>query len=344
MRMLFADTLLIRSPEARRLVAADPAFERVASAPPFELWRLRDLGTSLIEPLAIPLQAHPREDWQRHAFDWFAAAADRPPDVWPVYTDESAALPVRSAAPPRIQTLLLERERIRFHTSEPGQPILIRMAFHPRWQLRSPGALHLAAPGFLLVIPESETVELVFGDTLIGRAGRWASIGALMLMVALWRFDGRRPVQAVQLAPLRAILLVLGLAGAVAASRSSPDTLYRQAWRAFDDGDFGHAAELFDQAAYTRFGHGRRQEARFWSATALDRSGNLDAAAAAFEEIALSSAGHWVGDSLRYLLQRARDSGDEAAMERWDGRLRAVAPVLWEQEHEVETLDPRASP
>lgn len=339
MRMLYADTVLVRSPEARRLFAADPDFERIASAAPFELWRLRHLETALIEPLAIPPQAHPREDWQRHAFDWFAAAADRPPEFWPVYTGESAALPALSAVPARIQTRLLERERIHFQTSAPGQPVLIRVAFHPRWQLRTPGTLHLAAPGFLLVIPESETVELIFADTLIGRAGAWASLAALLFMAALWRLDGRRPVQAVQLAPLRALLLVLGLGLAVLVGRASPDSTYRLAWQAFDQGDFVHAAALFDNAAGTRLGHGRRQEARFWSATALDRAGDPATASGVFEEIALASAGHWVGDSLRYLLQQARNSGDEAAISRWNARLQAVAPVLWEQAHAVDTQD-----
>jgi hypothetical protein len=331
MRMLYADTVLIRSPEARRLFASDPAFERVAEAAPFELWRLKDFSTSLVGPLPWPCQPRTRADWQRDAFDWFAAAADAPPAHWPVYTDRPLVCTDPPTVPTEISQIILERDRIRFQTSAPGQPVLIRMAFHPRWQLRTPGAVHLAAPGFLLVIPESETVELVFTDTLIGTAGTWASGATLLIMAVLWGMNERRPVKAIRLAPMRAGLLLLGLGAAALAGSVSPESTYRQAWQSFDAEDYATAAQRFAEASTQRLGHGRRQEALYWHAAALERSGDISGARIAFEEIAADPAGYWVGESLRDLLRQARDQGDDAAIAQWNTRLHAVAPLLWEQ-------------
>lgn len=345
LRMLYADTLLVRSPEMRRLLAADPAFERVAVIEPFELWRLRDFSTPLIEPLTVPLHVLPRTDWQRHAFDWFAALADAPPAFWPVYDDDDRVASPSEQQPTVIRAIRLERARIRFTTSTPGQPVLIRQAFHPRWRLQTPGSLHLAAPGFLLVIPADEQVELIFGDTPIGQAGSLATLAALLVLAVLWWRGGciagsggtqevsaqdlhKRPEPLLHIAPVRVLLLLIGLAAAILAGRTSPEATYRLAWQAFNTGDSARAAELFAQAANERQGHGRRQEALYWRAIALERAGDRNQARALFTEIALAPAGHWPADALQALLRDARERGDTAAVERWEARLRTVAPLV----------------
>ncbi|MBI5522750.1 MAG: tetratricopeptide repeat protein [Desulfarculus sp.] len=90
------------------------------------------------------------------------------------------------AAPPRAEALA--NERIEVEGLEPGQPLLVRVSYHPAWRSLGGERIYRVSPAFMLLFPASERVTLVFGwawphwlglaATLLGLAG---------LLVFWWR-------------------------------------------------------------------------------------------------------------------------------------------------------------
>ncbi len=318
MRMLRADQVLLRSAEAKRSLLDSGLFETVADSPPFLLLRPRSLDNRLIDGDPHPWQLKPRVDWMQDSHAWFRSRS-RLNTEWPVYIDAPGPA-LRSAFSPRpqpaqISNLQVERERISFSTSAPGQALLIRMSYHPRWQLETRGSVHLAAPGFLLVVPEETSVRLVFGTTPAGHLGEWASglslLGAGLLLLFKRRKEGSshpadnpQPRWRIHLALLA---LILGMG--VWLYTSAPERIYARAWLAMNAERPADAAPLFLDAHQHRRNAPAREEALFWAAKAFEQAGQRDQARAGYQELFENSHGYWVPESLFTYARLMREDG-----------------------------------
>ena len=172
MNALHAELLLLRSSKAKAAIEASGLFARVAVSPPFALYRVKGFDSELLQVVKLPLRWLPREDWMQDSFAWFRPRS-RFDAYQPVYGEPvtiSAA-----ASPPGIRVERFTRNEMVFTTEAIGRPHLLKIAYHPRWQLLSLGSLRIAAPGFMLVIPEEKEIRLVYGHTLIGKVGMAAS-------------------------------------------------------------------------------------------------------------------------------------------------------------------------
>jgi len=56
-------------------------------------------------------------------------------------------------------------DSIRFRTSAIGLPHIVKVSWFPNWKVRGARNVYCVSPGFMLVFPEQETVELYYGTT-----------------------------------------------------------------------------------------------------------------------------------------------------------------------------------
>ena len=288
-----------------------------ARIPPYSVFRLRGGSGRYVEPVRFaPVRSAPA-GWRDKALRWFT----RQPlsEVPLVFTDDARVggaaepdpwlAPPAVALPPGVEVAeTIEPERIAITTNRPGHPLLVKVAWHPRW--RAEGALgpYLVAPALMLIVPQQEKVSLVYARTRGDRAGLGLSLGALV-GAGLWyrrkpRTNEPRPVPVrvdvscddsglprpprrwggVLPASLLALLVAARLFHGERDRSAEAQDLYERASRAFADERFLDAAE------YARHGAARgvaplRDELLCLRGESLLRAGQAAFAALSFETL-----------------------------------------------------------
>jgi hypothetical protein len=319
MNFLHANEVLIRNEETRRALAASTAFQEVGQAAPFYVFRLKDFRTQMVDLVDRPLHWLPKKGWMEESFSWFRSN-QRFASELPVFHDGTVPSVGSAAAKAGVTDLKQERHRISWRTDALGAAHLVRMAWHPRWQLLSKGSLHLAGPGFMLVIPQEAEVVLAYGQTSVGSAGMLASVLALLVLGAVaWR--DRRPVTPNRSNEPRGSwpngwlaivwpLVLLGLGLWV--HLHNPERRYTNAWELMRTNRYAEAAAEFDQAYAARKSEAKKEEALFWSAKASEQAGQRDAALQRYRQLNTGYHGYWLPESLYTQWQLARAAGLEA--------------------------------
>lgn len=330
MNFLHADTLLLRSERARQAIEQSGLFERIAEAPPFALYQLRQFDSALLAVVKQPIRFLPRENWMENAFDWFRTRS-KFNSYLPVYGDP-LPLTVQPAVPVQITNKKLSRHELIFASNAIGQPHLLKMAFHPRWQLASKGQLRIAGPGYLLIVPEENEIRLVYGKTRIGELGTWASLGAALLiayfcLTGLLRKAHGQPLiepKNVWLRSLATALFILGLA--IYFAHNAPERAYTRGWSLLDAGQPGAASREFEIAYEKRQSAAKKEEALFWLARAAQQAGEFARARKHFGLLTNQYHGYWLPESLYTLAELERQAGNEGAANALALRLKSEYP------------------
>lgn len=333
MNLLYANEILVRSSEANAVLEKSPLFHKIAEAPPFSAYRLKKFDSRLIDAVSLPVRRIDQKNWMEHAFNWFKHYPQV--DYWPVYSPDQPSLKNTKAA--TIKLLSFEREKIVFTTDQPGTAHIVKIAFHPRWQLAGKGKIYLAAPGYMLVVPETSRVELIYGTTMIGLWGEIASIFAvciiaLQLFIAIMLSRKRRAnVTLFKQAQInsstgktalsstigKALLIWSILLAAInfAVYQNNPERYYRSAWQAMNHQDYKAAARDFDRIDGRRSSLAAQEEALFWAAKAHELAGNKAAAKQRYQKLVDHYTGYWLPESL-YTLSRLHrlDNQPQAAL------------------------------
>lgn len=317
MNFLWANEVLIRHDDTFKAFAASPLFTEVASAAPFHVFRLKAFDSQwvdIVHPAQRALHWQAPQGWMESSFAWFKSR-ERFARELPVFhagTTPQVATPAASA---QVHELKLERHRMSWRTDAPGAAHLVRMAWHPRWQLVTQGQVYLAGPGFMLVVPEEANVVLEYGHTSVGMVGMVATVLALLVLLALiWRaciFVG--PTSAEQtlsrsgvtktvdpwphdwLAVLWPLLLVCA---GIWLHLHNPERLYTAAWELSRANQPLQAAAEFDHAYAARKSEAKKEEALFWAAKAYEQAGKTDTAIARYRELNNRFHGYWLPESL----------------------------------------------
>ena len=201
LRMLNVSDYIVRSDRAKAAAAKHPGLERIATQGLYEIYRVRDSDPRYVVPLADAPHLVLGEGWKESAYLWFRGA--KPGDVVPVFAEHASpeeelhfagvshALPETFerrpvAASPELREEMPAPDRLVVTGARPGSPILIRISYHPRWRATTGEKIWLAGPSFMLVFPNSDRVELEFGDGPPVAIGRWATgLGILLLLVSV---------------------------------------------------------------------------------------------------------------------------------------------------------------
>ena len=199
MNFLHANTVLLRSHDAKNAIEASGLFDKIAESAPFALYRLKQFDSHLAQVVTQPLQSRPAKDWMQDGFAWFRTRS-RFNAYLPVFGNGKTGSGVvpkddgKASAFAPVQEKSLSRNELVFETDAIGKPHLIKVAYHPRWHLESKGTLQIAGPGYMLVTPEEKEIRLVYGHTLVGKLGIIAtSIGLLVAAFFVWK-RARAPI------------------------------------------------------------------------------------------------------------------------------------------------------
>ena len=331
MNLLHADTALLRSVEAESAFESSGLFDKIAAAPPFALYRLRGFDSRMIELVRQPLRARPLEDWMQDAFAWFRTRS-RFDAYLPVFGDLAPEQLIAPGPGAGARTKSLSRHELVFETDAVGSAHLIKMAYHPRWQLRSQGRMTVAGPGYMLVVPQEKEIRLVYGHTLIGKLGMAATLVAtLCVLFAAW--TSRRQA-ALPIAEVRegkrwratfAACLALLAAGFYFGARS-PERIYNLAWESMRANRYADASAEFSRAYALRRPPAKKEEALFWLAKSSELAGRRAEAKAHYLELAQRYHGYWLPESLyTYVLLQRQDGRSDLAVP-FAARLREEYP------------------
>jgi hypothetical protein len=182
-------------------------------------WDLYELtshdGRTVVIPARPPLAVR-TSDWKATALAWMACIemVDQPVILLkpgepadrlrvPVMSEAAFASLLRETAgggagedtAPAAWSAILEEDvsdtRIRFRTTAPGRPHLIKCGHYPNWKVRGADAVYRVTPCFMLVYPDREEVELYYGRTVSDNTGLGFSLAGLILLAGLgairWR-------------------------------------------------------------------------------------------------------------------------------------------------------------
>jgi tetratricopeptide (TPR) repeat protein len=341
MNFLHADTLLLRSTRAKNEIEASRLFEKIAESAPFSLYRLKQFDSHLAQVVTQPLRARPAQDWMQDSFAWFRTRS-RFNAYLPVFVDGK----IGDDAVPRndnklttgaaIRERSLSRNELIFETEALGKAHLIKVAYHPRWQLESKGRLQIAGPGFMLVTPEEKEIRLVYGHTLVGKLGIAATSAAfLFFLVFLWKkLTSPAATGALPAAtdaglrywiPIFAGWLFLALAGYYFRAHS-PEPVYTRAWASMNANQHKEASALFLRAYQLRRPPAKKEEALFWLAKSTELGGQRAQAKARYRELIDHFHGFWVPEALYTYILFERQDGHRPEVEQYVRRLREEYP------------------
>jgi tetratricopeptide (TPR) repeat protein len=253
------------------------------------------------------------------SFAWFRTRSRFDTNLT-LYRDMSLDKHVAPTPGSAVRAISLSRHELVFETGAIGSPHLIKLAYHPRWQLRSKGQLALAGPGYMLVVPQEKEIRLVYGHTLIGKLGIATTVlSALAALFALCSTRRETSPAAVEKPALRPwIPALLGWAALLAAgfyfAGRSPERLYNLAWQHMRANRYAEASEGFKRAYELRRPPAKKEEALFWLAKASELAGRRAQAKARYRELADHFYGYWLPESLyTYVLLEEQDGRADLA-------------------------------
>ena len=209
---LFNTGQYITVSEASRLAALQtPGLTKEADFPPFTLFKVAgNAGRYAVQPQYRPV-AVKTNDPLGDAFAWFRWSD---PKVPLVFADEdtpeaslSWAVPLGTAVTvdalrhlphqPTPETAKLREtvtdSEIAVEGCIPGQPLWIRISYHPDWQVEGADRVWRASPAFMMVVPTSDRVRLHFGRTFPDYLGLALTFAAILFALFFRRFARRFP-------------------------------------------------------------------------------------------------------------------------------------------------------
>lgn len=314
MRLFNAGQLIARSATVKAALAASPDFELEQTVAPFEIHRLREHRGSYVEALELQPVVLESADWKVDFFRWFKQQGGQPlllrgsghtidADRFPLRVEDLSE-PLPQMTLPRAEEVVasaaIEPARIRIHTNQVGHPLLVKVAYHPRWRpTRGARAVHLASPGLMLVYPEERDVVLEFGPTWVTRLAQVLSLAGLAGVVAA-AIAGRRRrfsrqdsvLDADRVRRSRAIaatlvvaVLLLAAAGSRCAGNGDAGVLYRRGLEAYKAERNDEAEALFRRAAAANPLSSAALHASFYRGLALWRQDRWSDTVAALESM-----------------------------------------------------------
>ncbi|MFH1390587.1 MAG: 6-pyruvoyl-tetrahydropterin synthase-related protein [Candidatus Margulisiibacteriota bacterium] len=151
---------IARSPEAKEQAARLREFRLEKTFGDYNIYRLTVNSGHYVEALAQPPVAVRPKNWKRDFFAWFASNQVTGPPL--VVADHLEGKPNYLTPKSSVITEIFKPEEIVFNTPLVGYPHLIKVSYHPNWQVEGAKKIYLASPSFMLVYPEQTRVRLYF--------------------------------------------------------------------------------------------------------------------------------------------------------------------------------------
>jgi hypothetical protein len=122
------------------------------------------------------------DHWKQASFDWFRNYTGNEPFL--VFQDSPRLKEPLKFVQPEIKETI-KNEEIIFDTNLVGQPHLIKVSYHPNWQVEGADKIYLISPSFMLVYPKQTHVRLYFGKTGWNYLGEGMTLAGLLIIAFL---------------------------------------------------------------------------------------------------------------------------------------------------------------
>jgi hypothetical protein len=187
---------IVRSPEAKKFAAAVPELKKEASFQDYEIYRLTTNDGHYVVPLDYQPVLFTTADWKQDFYTWFRngdlgvllvysphLSVGNQSDIKLTSADLSnlPRVPLQHAKP--AITEKMGNEEIVFDTNLVGYPHLVKVSYHPNWQVKGADRVYQVSPAFMLVYPKQTHVRLYFGKTAYNYVGELLTlIGVLIYL------------------------------------------------------------------------------------------------------------------------------------------------------------------
>ena len=164
------------SDEVKTALADQPGFRRKLVRGPYALYDVLPGDGQYVIPLPFQPAVVRDADWKRLAYAWFqrpdwlevplillSGRQRAPAGALPFHGLEDAPEKIPLTGECHVAEGIQENE-IRFETTCPGRPHVIKVSFHPKWRVEGADTIYLASPAFMLVYPTRQHVRLVFDN------------------------------------------------------------------------------------------------------------------------------------------------------------------------------------
>ncbi|MBU0502563.1 MAG: hypothetical protein KJ811_04915, partial [Candidatus Margulisbacteria bacterium] len=202
LKMFNVTQYIARSPEAKAAAKHSPQLKLEKTIEDYEIYRLTTNDGSYVEVLENKPVLFITNNWKRDFFEWFRRInllkthlvylkEPSQADLQRFETQSDDLLELPQASLQLGQANISEKmgtDWLEFTTNQVGQPHLIKISYHPNWQIEGADKIYLVSPSFMLVYPNREKVRLYFGKTIYNYVGEGLTfLGIMILAGALWR-------------------------------------------------------------------------------------------------------------------------------------------------------------
>jgi len=288
LRLFNVREFIAAEPETQDALRSSSAFRFQHRAGPYEVYAVKSGSGNYVAPVRYKPVLVTGGDWRRIFYKWFRVGDLEVPLVFTdrvgekdsarfhrVETDipDVRHLPREPVAGGGTVKETVREEEILIEGAWPGKPLLVRVSYHPNWQVEGADRIYLVSPAFMLIYPESSRVRLYYGRTWPDYGGAAMTALAVLYMLLLGA-TGLSRVEARISAwfdryCVKGLLIFIAMACVAAGfylvrlSPEFPVLSYNKGLQAFTREDFGAARRHFrevlerfpqtlivDQAAY----------------------------------------------------------------------------------------------
>jgi len=189
--------LIIRSDFAKKAIREASGYELKETIGQYELWNLTTNRNRYVEVLDLEPVLFSTSNWKEDAHRWFMEESLLP--VHLVFVDEghAAAFPPFNAYANSVLGLPqipidaskcsvqehIDYQQIEIETDCIGKPHIVKMSYHPNWQVEGADRIYLVSPSFMLIYPNQSHVRMYYGGGLWDRIGKALTVAALFILL-----------------------------------------------------------------------------------------------------------------------------------------------------------------
>lgn len=200
LRLFNVGELIIKSNNAKKAIRETEGYQLKKNIGDYELWEVTANNGHYVEALAFEPVLFPAGQWKRDSYRWFTN--EKQLDAHLLFDNDKAArqdkrLKARSgnlSLLPRIPINTTDcwiketigNDEINIETNWIGKPLLVKVSYHPNWQVEGADRIYLVSPSFMLIYPNQTTVRLHYGRGWPDRAGAALTLlGLIILLINL---------------------------------------------------------------------------------------------------------------------------------------------------------------
>ncbi len=200
LRLFNVRDIVAVEPETKKALKRSPYYQSRFRAGPYEVYELLTNPNRYVEPVRNIPMLITKGGWRRVFYKWFRLGDLTIPIVYkenPQEKDRDRFHPMESFDETKLPKTPIEttvplketirEEEILIDGAEIGKPLLIKISFHPNWQVEGAKEIYLVSPGFMLIYPDAPQIRLYYGKTWPDYVGA-ASTCLIIFILLVFRF------------------------------------------------------------------------------------------------------------------------------------------------------------